>query len=273
MHQEKIKWLSFYFISLLFVFFAFACNDKSNPENEKTTGTDIENESDVEVLNEIVNREYIGTINENLKIKMELKFSGEDVSGTYRYEGKKEDLTVNGQFINDILTLNEYDSKGNITGSFEGNLTVHIQIVGTWSNPQNTKNFNFVLEEVTNDLPEGKNISGAYSKGDGDIDILYIGDDMVKFQGLAFWNNSVTGGCNTGEIAGIEKMVKNEIHYSTGPDEYDCVLTIKITENGLAVTEEKIGTCGGMNVTFNGDYEKVSDEITSWDTYNWMNIY
>ncbi|MBN1638175.1 MAG: hypothetical protein JW866_04355 [Ignavibacteriales bacterium] len=275
--MKIIKSISILFVFFSFILFVVGCNDKKESEKENNTEINYENNSgdqpDGIIIEEVVNREFLGTINENLKIKMKLKFSDEVVSGEYSYDGKKEELTLRGQFVDNILNLTEYDSKDNVTGYFEGELTEQYQIVGIWSNPNNTKKFEFVLEEVKNDLSEGKNITGAYSKGDGDIYILYIGDGKVKFQGFAFWNNSVTGGANTGEVAGIENLKNNEIHYSTGPDEYDCNMTIKITKNGLSVTEKTIGTCGGMNVTFEGDYEKISDEIDNWDTYNWMNIY
>lgn len=97
---------------------------------------------------------------------------------------------------------------------------------------------------------------GKPDKNSSTIKISEQNDGKIHVEGNAVWvGNAETGDVNTGELDGAFPLKGNKISYSDGPDDETCKLTITFSENILTVSDDNM-KCGGLNVTFNGDYRK-----------------
>ena len=93
---------------------------------------------------------------------------------------------------------------------------------------------------------------------DGHIDADYAEITLVKLDsnkytlsGMATWvGNPATGQINMGEIEGAVTLKGNQMHY----DVDGCTLQIVLGSNSLSVSKDN--GCGGLNVSFNGQYLK-----------------
>lgn len=71
-------------------------------------------------------------------------------------------------------------------------------------------------------------------------------------QGQATWvGNAELGGVNVGDVEGTFEIVGGDATYS---DEY-CSMKLHLTAGTIQVSNYQ-GECGGMNVSFNGEYRK-----------------
>ncbi|MDR1067462.1 MAG: copper amine oxidase N-terminal domain-containing protein [Clostridiales bacterium] len=78
------------------------------------------------------------------------------------------------------------------------------------------------------------------------ISIYYLGNDWISVFGSAGY------GQNVGGFEGVAAMEGGQAVYHSN----DSDLTITFPQNGgVHVEEEKLGAFGGLNVTFNGEYE------------------
>jgi len=106
-------------------------------------------------------------------------------------------------------------------------------------------------------------ISGEYEryyKGKPDdsssITVRELADGKIEVKGNATWiGNAETGNINMGELDGSFLLDENKIHYTDGENE-GCRLTIVFSQNALSISDDN-SRCGGINVTFNGQYSKV----------------
>jgi uncharacterized protein len=107
-------------------------------------------------------------------------------------------------------------------------------------------------------------ISGTYQryaqgkpdKDSSSITLRELSDGQIHVEGNATWvGDMATGNVNTGELDGTFKREGNAIHYSSDGDE-GCKLTIQWVKNSLNVSDDN-GRCGGLNVTFDGQYRKI----------------
>jgi len=215
--------------------------------------------------------ELFGTVGKDLGISMQLTFEKDRLNGTYFYV-KHERLNVvkesdsgvytieleqakkiplNGSCAGGSLTLRESAPSGKPTGSFQGSFTTPQIVEGTWSTPDGKKTLPFHLQAL---LP-ADHVSGKYRTSDSlqEIDIR-LHEGQVEVDGTAFWLNSNTGNVHTGDVEGTAKLEGNTAHYSDADTE--CSFTMKFSDRALAVSDTTSG-CGGMNVTFNGNYERV----------------
>jgi hypothetical protein len=206
---------------------------------------------------------FTGTINNKIKIHMTLEFSSNSIKGTYFYDKQKKDIELKGNLNEKNILLEEF-SNGAKTGVFAGIIEEGIKFSGKWSTPDGKKVLPFLLEEISNDL-KGNEISGNYTDGDNFIDILLIDGNKIKFQGEAFWQGAVEGNIHIGEVMGIVDLKDGKALYK---DENGNTLTIILNKNGLTLTENPIGSFGGANVTFDGNYKKTDSDISNWDIFN-----
>lgn len=101
-------------------------------------------------------------------------------------------------------------------------------------------------------------ISGTYARyfegkvdtHSSDITLEQLPNGKVKVTGTALWMGPLSP--NIGELDGTFALSGNQIFYRAG--DY-CKCTLTLIPGGLKVTEDN-GGCGGMNVTFNGEYRK-----------------
>lgn len=85
--------------------------------------------------------------------------------------------------------------------------------------------------------------------------MLVIGliDNRIYASGTAIFSNGNNGQINTGELDGVGKLFDNNVLF----DLYGCKAKIFLKNNLLKIVNES--GCGGLNVTFNGDYRKKCD--------------
>ena len=118
------------------------------------------------------------------------------------------------------------------------------------------------LEEFARAAAAGPTVSGLYErqvrgkpdKHSAQIMVLALGDDRARVQGNAIWvGNAVTGSVHTGEIDGLAQLSGGaKLRF----DDAYCHLEISIGKNSLTVAEVAGSQCGGMNVTFAGEYRR-----------------
>jgi len=112
--------------------------------------------------------------------------------------------------------------------------------------------------------PKANDIFGEYERYDNGkpakdsatIIVKEEKDGRIHVQGDATWiGNAELGNVNTGELEGSFPLDNGKIHYADGAEE-GCRLTIAFAPNGLTVSDDNV-RCGGLNVSFNGQYRKV----------------
>ena len=93
---------------------------------------------------------YKGTINNKYEIVMTLTKTASYLSGTYYYKSQGTSIKISGTIDkNGILTINEFNDTGKMTGIFKGQLT-HDNIVGHWSKPDGSKTMPFSISKISN---------------------------------------------------------------------------------------------------------------------------
>lgn len=94
--------------------------------------------------------------------------------------------------------------------------------------------------------------NGRPDRDTSDFYLIGLDDGRVHISGFSIWlgPNAKMGQINTGEMQGMGKIRGNIIQF----DSDECSASIKLTVKGMQITDES--GCGGLNVTFNGDYLK-----------------
>lgn len=125
--------------------------------------------------------------------------------------------------------------------------------------------------DAKNVVKEKELIAGEYKryhngKLDADqasIKIKKQQNGKFKVEGSAVWVGDIdSGDVNTGELDGTFMLEGNTIHYADSTAEDSCHLTLVFSKDALHVSGDTI-YCGGLNVTFNGDYKKTQDNHSS----------
>ncbi len=100
---------------------------------------------------------FTGTV-DKYPVEMTINDESSDITGTYRYKSKSASLNLKGTKDGDKLTMNEYDEKGNKSGSFVGKW-VNGTYEGQWTNATETRLMNFKLVEEKQTSSNDNNIS------------------------------------------------------------------------------------------------------------------
>jgi hypothetical protein len=215
---------------------------------------------------------YQGFI-KGVSITMKLQQKGEALIGTYQYTKVGKDLAVQGTRRNDSVTLKEFDEQERQTGLFQGRYagkgTKTDSIVGVWSRPDGSKPLPFSLRAAGTIAPPTPFdfYTGRYKrsgKHSAEISVQRLPDGKLKIEGEAYWvgNND---NIHTGDISGIVSVKDFQAVYTD--QNMPCKLTLifgsdeKIKKAIITVSGDE-GNCGGMNVTFNGTYERISTKPT-----------
>jgi hypothetical protein len=110
-----------------------------------------EAESNEESKNEVTQdftKTFRGAINDSYKITLNIKRFGSELSGDYHYDGHSSSLKLQGQIDESgSFTLNEFNSKGSMTGIFRGKLDDG-RATGQWLKPDGSKVYDFSFSEV-----------------------------------------------------------------------------------------------------------------------------
>ena len=102
-----------------------------------------------ELITENFAASFKGTINDQYPITFEINKFNDAVCGSYKYDGKNGSLILKGRMEDTgILYIDEYNTKGEVTGSFEGKLKDE-HISGTWYNKKRTKSMPFSLDRTS----------------------------------------------------------------------------------------------------------------------------
>lgn len=113
-----------------------------------------EAESSEAPINEVTQdftKTFRGAINDSYKITLNIKKFGSELSGDYHYDGHSGSLKLKGQIDESgSFTLNEFNSKGSMTGIFRGQLTGR-GAMGQWLKPDGSTVYNFSFSEVANE--------------------------------------------------------------------------------------------------------------------------
>jgi hypothetical protein len=216
-------------------------------------------------------REFAGTINNTLRIRMRLSQSGQTLSGSYAYEKIGKSLRLNGAMTSDNeFYLNEYDERGTQTGKFDGKFVSEDWIGGTWVSTNTKKELPFSAWAIdgkqvptanADDRVSGKyrrvDRSGRFDRDSAELNVWLLKDGQVRIAGSATWvGNARTGNVNVGEVDRIFPLQGSKLFFKGGDGDDDCHFTITFGRDSLLVTGDNL-QCGGLNVSFDGKYRKV----------------
>jgi hypothetical protein len=95
-------------------------------------------------------------------------------------------------------------------------------------------------------------LSGRFELEDKYFDIKPLSSEKVSLGGYAEWYNA-GGVIHIGEISGEASLVGNSARFVRPSD--GCSLMIEFFTDKIKVTDNK--KCGGLNVTFDGEYPRV----------------
>ncbi len=214
-------------------------------------------------------REFVGTINNTLKVRIKLSRADKVLSGSYVYEriGKSIRLSGTMPYENEFY-LDEFDEHDVKTGKFGGKFVSKDWIEGTWSSTSTKKDLPFSARAIDGKQIPAANandrISGEYStidkRGDRNssmLDVWLLKDGQVRVKGNSTWvGNARTGNVNVGEVDGIFELQGSKLLFKDGDGDDDCRFTITFGVDSLTVTNDNL-RCGGLNVSFDGKYRKV----------------
>jgi len=216
-------------------------------------------------------REFVGTINNTLRVRIKLSQSGKSLSGSYAYERIGKSLRLNGAMTSETeFYLNEFDERGGQTGKFEGKFVSKDWLEGTWVSTSTKKEMPFSAWAINgNQIPAANShdgVSGQYRRVDkrgrfdrdsAVLNVWLLKDGQVRVAGDSTWvGNERTGNVNVGNVDGIFALQGSKLLFKDGDGDDDCRFTITFGVDSLLVTEDNL-RCGGLNVSFDGKYRKV----------------
>ena len=215
-------------------------------------------------------REFVGTINNTLRVRFRLSQSGKVLSGSYVYERIGKSLRLNGAMTDeDEFYLNELDERGSQTGKFEGAFVTKDWIEGTWSSTGTKKYLPFRAWATDGKLIPAANahdrLSGEYRRVDergrfdrnsSYLNVWLLKDGQLRVAGYSSWIGRLPGNVNVGQGDGIFKLQGSKLFFKYGDGSNDCHFTITFGVDSLTVTDDN-WQCGGINVNFGGKYRKV----------------
>jgi hypothetical protein len=216
-------------------------------------------------------REFVGTINNTLRVRIRLSQSGNILGGSYAYERVGKSLKLNGAMTSEKeFYLDEFDERGRQTGKFEGNFVSKDWLEGTWSSTSTKKEMPFSAWAIdgkqipATDTPD--RVSGQYRRVDkrgrfdrdsATLNVWLLKDGQVRVAGDSTWvGNETTGNVNVGNVDEVFALEGNKLFFKSGDGDDDCRFTIMFGRESLLVTEDNL-KCGGLNVSFDGKYRRV----------------
>jgi hypothetical protein len=220
-------------------------------------------------------REFVGTINQTLKIRLRLSRSGQILTGSYIYErvGSFDlSLRLNGAMTSENeFYLDEFDGRNSKTGRFEGKFASKDWLEGTWSSTSTKKEMPFSVrvedgQQVPSTNPQDRvsgrykrvNQRGGFDRYSAELDVWLLKNGEVRVSGDSSWvGNERTGNVNVGSVDGIFALQVNKLFFK-GSD--GCRFTITFGGDSLQITEDN-QQCGGMNVSFDGKYRRVGGSL------------
>ena len=135
-------------IQILFVLALLICSCSSKPSQTSSNTSNATATPSEGITSDQV---FAGSIDGKYEIRMNLRRSGRELSGSYSYNkvGKNIDLkgTIDEQ---NNFVIDEFDEKGNSTGVFRGRFVSDNKLEGTWSKPNGANPMPLLLEDIGN---------------------------------------------------------------------------------------------------------------------------
>jgi hypothetical protein len=219
-------------------------------------------------------REFAGTINNTLKVRITLKRNGEVLTGSYSYERIGKSLRLNGKLYDEKeFSIDEFDERGTRTGNFTGKFVTPDWIEGYWE-PAATGKKQLPFSAMVQDgehIPAASaqdQLSGQYrrvfrgrfDKDAGTLNVWLLKDGRYRVEGVALWvgqgDDPERRPVHVGDIDGVFALQGRKIIYEDTSMENGCRLTITFGTGNATITDDN-AMCGGVNVTFDGEYKKV----------------
>ncbi|MFZ2727791.1 MAG: lysozyme inhibitor LprI family protein [Methylococcaceae bacterium] len=98
---------------------------------------------------------------------------------------------------------------------------------------------------------------GKSDSNSSTIMVKLLSDEQLSINASAVWiGNEKTGNVNTAELEGEFLLTGNKLYVNDGETD-GCKFTIIFEQNALSINDDN-SHCGGMNVTFNGQYKKLT---------------
>lgn len=135
---------------------------------------------------------FYGTIG-SFPIEMEITCDNGTINGWYWYPNKSEKLNLHGSLsIDSVFRLKETNSKGVLTGIFDGKFTSGYLSQGKWVSGDMVKEFNFMLKLDNNvSLFTGKKMSLQNDTEGGQEKKMYQPSRIKGYSNLALWTTIV----------------------------------------------------------------------------------
>lgn len=142
----------------------FPQNNTSNQptqQPQQTSNTNSQNNSNTSI--DFV-KTFEGKLDNKYEVMMKITANNGVINGTYYYKSVGKDLTVKGNIDSrGNVSLDEYDEKGNLTGTFEGTMINGNKIEGTWKKPNGNNSMPFYLIESNSNYNSNKQNSSSSS--------------------------------------------------------------------------------------------------------------
>jgi hypothetical protein len=201
-----------------------------------------------------------GTIG-GLPVHMSLTITGGTVAGSYYYDNVRKELTLEGSTEADrMLSMDEYDENGELTGRFDGWYTRGIRITGTWTNAKTDKILEFSLK-VIGGVPASAVWAGEWQRMDFS---MFESATLVIFNetksGFEFQIDAASG-AHVGYIDGAA-VIDGKTAYFKAADEDETFpagaeITFDLKDGIISVTANSAANgYGGLGVGFDGRYTK-----------------
>jgi len=104
-------------------------------------------------------------------------------------------------------------------------------------------------------------LSGNYIReseaSPGEMKVSFIEKNKVKIEGSATWiGNASTGNVNTGNIECVVSIIdgKGQCEDTKYTAPKSCIINLSFEKDKITAKEQSLGPCGGLNVSFDGDY-------------------
>lgn len=207
-----------------------------------------------------------GTIND-IPIAMQLIFATDStVKGSYYYTKYNELLPFTGNVSRDgRIALSVYDITTETTELFKGRITNDWKITGKWFKAEaGADKLDFQLQ--ANDSPSPTN---TFSAG------TYEADTFGQHQTLAIRNLTSEGFEFQMEVgselcSGVIEIGKAYFCNANNANYYgeeNCYMSFQVVNHQIKVTETNCLYYHGMRCTFDGNYQKSSDEVKWIDDF------
>ncbi len=214
---------------------------------------------------------YIGTLDKKTPLWARLTVHKDIVRGEFGAEKMETVFSLDGSLEGDVLAL-DAEQTGNRDESFPPsilrlNIAEPGKLVGSITNRMDGTSSDITLYEVNNTTTNHSAYGGHYVLKDNPaqfIDLLFLGGTDVKIQAHAEWQGVEPSNIHVGDVdAFTEWHGGDTLTYRNDID--DCKLEMKFENEALRARDN--GECGGVNVSFEGEYARASTTIPSWSLF------